>query len=197
MTDIGSIIPDTAKVPVAPELVHPQQAQNGSVSEHLPTDSPGQSGTADEESNAQLSSGQAKQPAKPKAGVVSTILTAPIKGPRSGIHWGAGVQSSLFAILCAPSSTTLSHMGMSQPAVRITYVHDVTLHGCNIVVTHALADRMRLAAEKGKSNFAHPLGVKPKHRKIVRTFGQVLLDLHRGAFSINMTMFASCHVQLA
>jgi len=37
----------------------------------------------------------------------------------------------------------------------------------------ALADRIRLATEKAKSNFAHPLGVKPKHRKIVRTFGQV------------------------
>ena len=44
-------------------------------------------------------------------------------------------------------------------------------------VGHAFADRLRLAAEKGKSNFSHPLGVKPKHRKIVRTFGQVLLVL--------------------
>lgn len=43
---------------------------------------------------------------------------------------------------------------------------------------------MRLAAEKGKSNFAHPLGVKPKHRKIVRTFGQVLLVLCKSAASV-------------
>ncbi|KAL3162116.1 hypothetical protein ABBQ32_009828 [Trebouxia sp. C0010 RCD-2024] len=38
---------------------------------------------------------------------------------------------------------------------------------------HWGADRVRLAAEKGKSNFSHPLGVKPKHRKVVRTFGQI------------------------
>lgn len=32
---------------------------------------------------------------------------------------------------------------------------------------------MRLLADKAKTDFAHPLGVKPKHRKIVRIFGQV------------------------
>ena len=37
------------------------------------------------------------------------------------------------------------------------------------------ADRIRLATDKAKSNFAHPLGVKPKHRKIVRAFGQVIM----------------------
>lgn len=182
MTDIGSIIPDTSQVPVAPDLVHPQQAQNGSVSGHLPTDSSGQSETFDAKADAQSGGGQAKQPAKPKAGAVSTILTAPIKGPRNGIHWGAGVQSSLLAVLCAPSSAALSQIGMSQRAVGTTCVHAVSLHGCN-TVGHILADRVRLAAEKGKSNFAHPLGVKPKHRKIVRTFGQVLLRLARTAAS--------------
>lgn len=92
MTDIGSIIPDTAKTPIAPDLVHPQQVQNGSASENLPTDSrEGQLGTADHKVNGQFGNGQAEQPAKPKAGVVNTILTAPMKGPRDGIHWGAGV----------------------------------------------------------------------------------------------------------
>lgn len=90
MTDIGSIIPDTAKSPVAPDLVHPQQAQHGSVSGHLPTDS-----HADQKVDAQFGNGQAQEPAKAKSGVVSTILTAPIKGPRNGIHWGAGVQLNL------------------------------------------------------------------------------------------------------
>lgn len=47
---------------------------------------------------------------------------------------------------------------------------------------HVVADRVRLATEKAKSNFAHPLGVKPKHRKIVRTFGQVHLVLILHAF---------------
>lgn len=82
----------------------------GSASADLPTDNSCQSGTADD---TKYSGGQAKQPAKPKAGVDNTILTAPIKGPRSGIHWGAGVQFCLFAIVCAPSSTTPSHVGVS------------------------------------------------------------------------------------
>lgn len=129
MTDIGSIVPDAAKVPVAPDLVHPQQTQNGSVSEHLPADSSGQSGTADEKPNAQLSSGQAKQPSKPKAGVVNTILTAPIKGPRSGIHWGDSLGSRCavqpVAILCTPSRMTIRHMGMSQPAAGTTFLQAV------------------------------------------------------------------------
>ena len=42
-----------------------------------------------------------------------------------------------------------------------------------LIMGLAAADRLRLIAEKGTSNFSHPLGVKPKHRKIVRTFGQV------------------------
>lgn len=96
MTDVGSIIPDTTETPVAPDLVHPQKAQNGSVSGHLPTDShDGQLATADQKVNAQFISGQAQQPAKAKPGMVNTILTAPINGPRNGIHWGAGVQLSL------------------------------------------------------------------------------------------------------
>ena len=32
----------------------------------------------------------------------------------------------------------------------------------------------RPLADKAKQDFAHPLGVQPKHRKIVRFFGQVL-----------------------
>ena len=96
MADIGSIIPDTAKSPVAPDLVHPQQVQNGSAPGQLPTDGrDDQSGTANQKVNAQFGNGQAEKPAKPKAGVVNTILTAPINGPRNGIHWGAGVQLSL------------------------------------------------------------------------------------------------------
>ena len=55
----------------------------------------------------------------------------------------------------------------------------------SLSVKFMFADRMRLAAEKGKSNFAHPLGVKPKHRKIVRTFGQVLFLLRRSATSVH------------
>ena len=113
MTDIGSIIPDTAKAPVAPDLVHPQQVQNGSAGGHLPTDShDGQLGTADQKVDAQFGNGQAEQPAKPKAGVVNTILTAPIKGPRNGIHWGAGVQFRLL-LHCmhylAPQKGIMSH----------------------------------------------------------------------------------------
>ena len=30
-----------------------------------------------------------------------------------------------------------------------------------------------MLADKAKQDFAHPLGVQPKHRKIVRFFGQV------------------------
>lgn len=47
------------------------------------------------------------------------------------------------------------------------------------------ADRMRLVAEKGKSNFSHPLGVKPKHRKVVRTFGQVVLSAPKKLQHVN------------
>ena len=85
MADLGSIIPDTATVPVARDLVHPQQ-QNGSVS------------GADQKHTSSFRNGQPEQLTKPKAGVVKTILAAPAKGPRSGIHWGAGVQLSPFLL---------------------------------------------------------------------------------------------------
>jgi len=41
-----------------------------------------------------------------------------------------------------------------------------------------VADRIRLAAKQYKSNFSHPLGVQPKHRKVVRVFGQVHSEIH-------------------
>lgn len=101
MTDIGGIIPDTAKVPVAQELVYPEQTQNGNVSGH------GQfnAGTADQQ--APFSNGQ---PEQPKAGVATT------KGPRSGIHWGAGAFQPLAFLYtwCQHSECTHACMENSQ-----------------------------------------------------------------------------------
>lgn len=76
---------------------------------------------------------------------------------------------------------------MWRPAAGTTCLHSVAVLAVLTRLTKGLAsaDRLRLAAEKGKSNFAHPLGVKPKHRKIVRTFGQVLLVLCRFALSVS------------
>ena len=42
-----------------------------------------------------------------------------------------------------------------------------------------VTDRIRLAAKQYKSNFSHPLGVQPKHRKLVRVFGQVHCSLQQ------------------
>ncbi|KAL3147402.1 hypothetical protein ABBQ38_014468 [Trebouxia sp. C0009 RCD-2024] len=118
MADAGGIISDTGRVPVAQELVRPEQTQNGSVPGQHTGSNGGQVGSADQQAATLHSNGKPDQPSNSKGGILDTL-----KGPRSGIHWGA--------------------------------------------------DRVRLAAEKGKSNFSHPLGVKPKHRKIVRTFGQI------------------------
>ena len=121
MTDIASIIPDTAEVPVADDLVHPKQ--NGHTPSHLqvtPVDdsvTSTRSGTpippqssllngkvrsdsdekefedATHKSAEPLSIEQGEDPAKPKTGVLGTVgavLEKPLKGPRGGIHWGAG-----------------------------------------------------------------------------------------------------------
>ena len=123
MTDIGSILPDTAAVPVADDLVHPQQQQNGHSPGHLqvaPVDDSVSSrrstgteltsnnllngkrrsdsndvelGTANLKTAAPLSNSQPEGPAKAKAGVFNTMLEKPMQGPRNGIHWGAGEQS--------------------------------------------------------------------------------------------------------
>lgn len=121
MADIGSILPDTAAVPVADDLVHPQHQQNGHSPGHLqvaPVEDSVSSrrsagtevtsnnllngkvrsdsdnielGNTDQKAAAPLSNGQPEDPAKPKTGVFNTILEKPMQGPRNGIHWGAGV----------------------------------------------------------------------------------------------------------
>ncbi|DBB00740.1 TPA: hypothetical protein ACH3X1_000673 [Trebouxia sp. C0004] len=156
MTDIASIIPDTATVPVAQDLVHPTSQQighqslagaasplNSSVSSRnsaglesppnhvllnskLRSDSAAQELEAKQNGIEPLSVDKAEEPAKPKTGIFQTAAGL-VEAPLKGPRNGI-------------------HWG---------------------------ADRIRLATEKAKSNFAHPLGVKPKHRKIVRTFGQI------------------------
>ncbi|DBA78497.1 TPA: hypothetical protein ACH3X2_007985 [Trebouxia sp. C0005] len=156
MTDIASIIPDTATVPVAQDLVHPASQQNGhdsaagaasvlnssvssrrsAVSESPPnhvllngklrSDSAAQELEAKQNEPEPLSIDKAEEPAKPKTGIFQTAAGL-VEAPLKGPRNGI-------------------HWG---------------------------ADRIRLITEKAKSNFAHPLGVKPKHRKIVRTFGQI------------------------
>ena len=128
MTDIASIVPDTATVPIAQDVVHPQQQlqQKGQVPGHLQVvpvedsvSSRHSAGTdfhpvpssntllndkmrsdSDDKEHAPDSTKTAMPPAngqesaeKPKTGVFSTILEMPVKGPRNGIHWGAGMQS--------------------------------------------------------------------------------------------------------
>lgn len=123
MTDIASIIPDTATVPVAQDLVHPASQQNGhdsaagaasvlnssvssrrsAVSESPPnhvllngklrSDSAAQELEAKQNEPEPLSIDKAEEPAKPKTGIFQTaagLVEAPLKGPRNGIHWGAG-----------------------------------------------------------------------------------------------------------
>lgn len=132
MTDVGSIVPDTATVPVAHDLVYPQQQQNGHAPAHIQlgavddsvssrrsagTELPSnnllngkdrsdsddlEAGIAHEKVADPHSNGQAADPNKtPKTGVFNTIMdTKPMKGPRSGIHWGAGMQHALTPDLC-------------------------------------------------------------------------------------------------
>ena len=123
MTDIASIIPDTATVPVAQDLVHPQPQQNGHDPSHLQVSPVDDSVTStrsatpipphgtllkgklrsdsDEKeiesvqnSAEPLSIEQGEDASKPKTGVLgaaAAILEKPLKGPRGGIHWGAGM----------------------------------------------------------------------------------------------------------
>lgn len=123
MTDIASIIPDTATVPVAQDLVHPTSQQNGheslagaasplnsSVSSRrsaglesppnhvllnhkLRSDSAAQELEAKQNGLEPLSIDKAEEPDKPKTGIFQTaagLIEAPLKGPRNGVHWGAG-----------------------------------------------------------------------------------------------------------
>lgn len=90
MADAGGIISDTGRVPVAQELVRPEQTQNGSVPGQHTGSNGGQVGSADQQAATLHSNGKPDQPSNSKGGILDTL-----KGPRSGIHWGAGVQSSL------------------------------------------------------------------------------------------------------
>ena len=126
MTDIASVVPDTATVPVAEDLVHPQPQQNGRIPSHLQVSPVDDSATStrsatpnpphstllngklrsdsDEKefesaqhSAEPLSVEQGGDSSKPKTGVLgaaAAILDDPLKGPRGGIHWGAGMSLS-------------------------------------------------------------------------------------------------------
>ena len=97
MADIGSIVPDTARVPVAEDLVRREQTQNGSVPEHQHPDSNrGQVGPADQQ--AVHSNSLFEQPSN--AGGFGDAKASSQKGPRSGIHWGAGLHSALCFPVC-------------------------------------------------------------------------------------------------
>lgn len=147
MTDIGSIIPDTAKTRVASDLVHPQQVQNGNAAGHLPTDShhDGQLEPADQKVNDQFGNGQAEKPAKSKAGIMNTILTAPVKGPRNGIHWGAGVQfSQLFYCMHPPASSEGSLLQAPRTLLLLPCLHscsDLTYCGIRVCRPNAFSSR--------------------------------------------------------
>ena len=119
MTDTASVIPDTATVPVAEDLKQPLAQQNGHQSPgHLqvaPVDDSVTSGhslastlpsnadllkgkvlsdsaedglPAQKQNGAALNVEKSEEP-KPKTGVAA-LLEQPLKGPRNGIHWGAG-----------------------------------------------------------------------------------------------------------
>lgn len=129
MTDIASIVPDTATVPVAEDLVHPERQQNGhqlpvgpmaspddsvssrrSVGMSLPSDHvllnnkvrsesvdketvPKQNGLDPPSVDKDLSTDKDENPVKPRTSILSAaaaLVEAPLKGPRNGIHWGAG-----------------------------------------------------------------------------------------------------------
>lgn len=126
MTDLASIVPDTAVVPVAEDLVHPQTQQTAHQMSHMqatPVDSvtSTRDGTpvpshgtllngkvrsdSDEKefekdienpqkSAEPLSIESGEPPGKSKTGVlggVAAVLEKPLKGPRGGVHWGAGL----------------------------------------------------------------------------------------------------------
>lgn len=119
MTDIASVIPDTATVPVAEDLKQPLAQQNGhqspghfqvapvddsvtsghSLASTLPSnadllkgkvlsDSAEDGLPAQKQNGAALNVEKSEEP-KPKTGVAA-LLEQPLKGPRNGIHWGAG-----------------------------------------------------------------------------------------------------------
>ena len=123
MTDIASIIPDTATVPVAEDLVHPERQQNGhelpvepvaspvdsvssrrSVGMSLPSDhvllnNKVRSESLEKETVPKqnglepLSIDKDENPVKPRTSILSAaaaLVEVPLKGPRNGIHWGAG-----------------------------------------------------------------------------------------------------------
>ena len=131
MTDIASIVPDTATVPVAEDLVHPERQQNGhelpvgpmaspddsvssrrSVGMSLPSDhvllnnkvrsasveketAPKQNGL---EPLSTDKDEKDKNPVKPRTSILSAaaaLVEVPLKGPRNGIHWGAGQSAAL------------------------------------------------------------------------------------------------------
>ena len=148
MTDIASIIPDTATVPVAQDLVHPTSQQNGhgslagaasplnsSVSSRrsaglesppnhvllnnkLRSDSAAQELDAKQTGPEPLSIDKAEEPAKPKTGIFQTavgLVEAPLKGPRNGIHWGAGQSQPVLSLtmlyVCSCLATMKHVMG--------------------------------------------------------------------------------------
>ena len=133
MANIGIAAPDTAAKPAAQDPVAPH---NGHVPTHLqvaPIDDSVSSrrsagtevtsnnllggkvrsdsddaehGGADQKAAAQGTNGEAKT-ADPKAGIISTMIDKPLKGPRNGVHWGAG--ALLLLCLCNDSSHTMYH----------------------------------------------------------------------------------------
>lgn len=96
MADAHSI-PDTTTVPVAQDLM---QTQNGSVPGQHTDINGGQVGSADQQAAAPYSNGQGEQPSDSKGGILNSEKALPEKGPRSGIHWGAGVQSAPCFSVC-------------------------------------------------------------------------------------------------
>ena len=110
MTNIASIVPDT-HVPVAQDLLKPSAAQQvtpveDSVSSFRSIDGPeakGMESQAQHSGSAQdntrdTQAGQAAADDVKGEGKPSGILpiVKVFKGPRGGIHWGAGQQSLLF-----------------------------------------------------------------------------------------------------
>ena len=102
MTSIASIIPDT-KMPVAADLMQPSGAQqvtpvDDSVSsrhtlngaEAKPMESPTKLSDSTANNATDTQAGQAAA-AEVKPGGIMPMLKAPLKGPRGGIHWGAGL----------------------------------------------------------------------------------------------------------
>lgn len=99
MTDLASVVPDT-RVPVAADLLQPSGAQQVTPIEDSVSSRRDANDTAAKSSQpaAQASAGDvtdtragqaAAEEVKP-GGKIMPLLKAPLKGPRGGIHWGAG-----------------------------------------------------------------------------------------------------------